>query len=49
MERFPSRNVSISFMAVILREKLIHIGITKIMTITDLDFSELIARMYAVG
>ena len=37
--------VRISFSAVIRREKLIHIGITKIMMITDFAFSLLVARM----
>ena len=31
------------------REKFIHIGIIKIITITDFAFSLLFARIYAVG
>ena len=45
----PSMIVRISFSAVIRREKLIHMGITKIMMMTDFDFSLLVARMYATG
>ena len=43
--RFPSIIVSTSLSAVMRSEKLIHMGSTKTMTITDLVLSSLIARM----
>ena len=47
--RLPSRKVSTSFSAVMRNEKLIHIGITKIITTTAFARKWLVARMYASG
>ena len=45
LARLPSISVKTSLSAVMRREKLIHMGSTKTMTITDLVFSSLIARI----
>ena len=47
--RLPSITVSTSLSAVILSVKLIHIGSTNIMTITDFLFISLLASIYAIG
>ena len=47
--RFPSSHVRISFSAVMRREKLIHMGIMKINTITVFPFILPVARTYAKG
>ena len=49
MARFPSSRFRISLSAVMRREKLIHMGITKSIRMTDCDRSPLVARKYATG